>query len=132
MKVNECKVKESMDRVIRLFILKVRKCQSRLLGWLFGIVLISCSGAVVADTLTETEGIAWVDFYTEAMAKVEMTDIDLSVVNGKGWEAIKLNGSEALAVILWDERGSGSRRAASHDAGSSQSFHSVTLTVNQK
>ncbi|MDP2101301.1 MAG: hypothetical protein Q8J59_08770 [Methylotenera sp.] len=61
-----------------------------------------------------------------------MTDIDLSVISGKGGIAANLGDNERLAVILWDERGGGNPRTTNNEVGERQGFQNVNLTIIQR
>lgn len=93
-----------------------------------GLVGIFYSTCALADPGAELE--------TEALigAQIDtLTDNDLSMIDGKGWTAEKLEANEMLAVILWDERGSGStRRTTINSIDGNNNYQSVSLTVNQR
>lgn len=101
--------------------------QTRLLGLVFGVVVLCCSSFVFADEFNNTvefDDLAWIDDYTEAV-----NDVDLSFINGKGTTEAPLGDSGKLAIILWDERGNDNKRGTNHDV-SSQPL--VNLTVIHK
>lgn len=120
-----------MNRLTKILSVDGVICTTRLVGCIFGVITTCCSVSALADPLAgsvaEPEPLAWVGDRAQAM-----TDIDLSVINGKGAEALKLDGNERLAVILWDERGNGGRRTANHDIDGGQGVQSVNLTINHR
>jgi hypothetical protein len=99
-------------------------------GCMLGIVGICFSLSALADPGSDSEMIAWISEHSEIIS-----DTDLSAIKGKGGSAIKLDGAEKPAVILWDERGNTDRRGAgyrstSYEVNGGQNYQSVTLTVN--
>lgn len=113
----------------------------QLVGVVFGVIGFCSAFSVVAGSSTdsvitdsafsinsaELRGMSEVDAHAEAVS-----DVDLSAISGMGAEATKLKGNDKFAVLLWDERGNGNRRTASHDVDGSQSFKAVNLTVNRR
>ncbi len=131
-----------MGWLTRTQYVKSVECQSRLVRLAFGAIGLCCAfsifansalaDSIMADT-TFAGNIAELDALSEIGAHIDViTDIDLSAITGKGAEATKLESNDKFAVLLWDERGNGNRRATGHDMDSSQSFQAVNLTVNRK
>jgi hypothetical protein len=80
----------------------------------------------VADLVAEYETESLIGGQCDAL-----TDRDLSAIDGKGGAAQKLRAQEMFAVILWDERGSGStRRTTMNSSDGNQNYQNVSLTVN--
>lgn len=84
------------------------------------------SSLVLADALDQDNVYDLVEIgaYTQAL-----DDVDLSSISGKGANGVTLDGSEKLAIILWDEGGSDNRRGTNHDINYQQV---VNLTVINK
>ena len=98
---------------------------------MLGLIGMCCSFTALADPLSGS-----VEELAEPLALLDdqdktMTDIDLSVINGKGWELTTLDGNERLAVILWDERGNDNRPTINSNASAGQSGQSVLVTYNR-
>ncbi len=115
-------------------------CRPRLVGLVFGVVSVCCAFSAVAGSSADSvisdavfsKSFAEMDVLPEIGSHAEViSDIDLSMISGKGTEAAKLEGNDKFAVLLWDERGNGNRRTSSHDFDGGQGFQTVTLTVNR-
>ena len=109
----------------------------QLINLAFGVIGLFCTLSAFADsTMTDiafARNIAELDTLSEVGTHADaIADVDLSAITGKGAEATKLESNDQFAVLLWDERGNGNRRAAGHDVDSSQSFQVVNLTVNRR
>ncbi len=115
-----------MNWLTKLLASRDYRYQTRFLGLAFGVVVLCCSSLVFADELNntlESDGLAWIDDYTEAV-----NDVDLSFINGKGATDAPLDDGK-LAIILWDERGGDNKRGTNHDASNRPL---INLTVIHK
>lgn len=126
-----------MNRFIKIPSLNGSESQSRLIGFLFGVVGLCFTCSALADSAIEESAIDQNSVAFEIMSEVgehaEMiNDIDLSAVMGMGAEATKLESGDSFAVLLWDERGNGNKRISGHEIDGSQSYQAVNLTVNHR
>ncbi len=108
----------------------------RFVGCMLGVIGMCCSTSALADPLSglveNSESLPLFSNQATENQAEPMTDIDLSVISGKGGIAANLEGNERLAVILWDERGGGNRRATNNDVSGHQDFQNVNMTINQR
>jgi hypothetical protein len=113
----------------------------RFVGCMLGVIGMCCSTSALADPLSglveDLDVLSLMSNQATEHQVEPMTDIDLSVISGKGGIAANciaenFGDNEKLAVILWDERGSGNRRTATNDVSGRQNFQNVNLTVNQR
>lgn len=108
----------------------------RFVGCMLGVIGMCCSTSALADPLfglvEDLDALSLMSNQATENQAEPMTDVDLSVISGKGGIAANLCDNEKLAVILWDERGSGNRRTANNDVSGRQNFQNVNLTVNQR
>lgn len=89
-----------------------------------------CATPVFADEVMEPDYIAAMFVQSESVP-----DAELSRINGKSNTAVL--DDQRVAVILWDERGSGSRRDVvrlvhGNSLNGNPSAQSITLTVTRK
>ncbi|MDO9052009.1 MAG: hypothetical protein Q7U70_11035 [Methylotenera sp.] len=108
----------------------------RFVGCMLGVIGMCCSTSALADPLSglveDSESLSLIGNQTTGNQAKSMTDIDLSVISGKGGIAANLGDNERLAVILWDERGGGNPRTTNNEVGERQGFQNVNLTINQR
>lgn len=108
----------------------------RFVGCMLGVIGMCCSTSALADPLSglveDLDALSLMSNQATEHQAEPMTDIDLSVISGKGGIAANLEGNERLAVILWDERGGGNRRATNNDVSGHQDFQNVNMTINQR
>ncbi|MDO9366513.1 MAG: hypothetical protein Q7T58_09305 [Methylotenera sp.] len=108
----------------------------RFVGCMLGVIGMCCSTSALADPLSglveDLESLSLISNQTTGNQAEPMTDIDLSVISGKGGIAENLGDNERLAVILWDERGSDNQRTTNNDVSGRHGFQNVNLTINQR
>ncbi len=121
------KEKDDMRWLTKLLPLQKDACRSWSVAVVLGIVGMCFGTPALAGSVVEADVLAWIGDHAETV-----TDAELSAIQGKGETATGLNGNDQLAVILWDERGSGNPRVANHENDGGQSFQNVNLTVNRR
>lgn len=117
-----------MNSLARL-LLSFASCASRRTR-VFGILAVCCATPAFADEVMEPDYIAAMFAQSESVP-----DAELSRINGKSNTAVL--DDQRVSVILWDERGSGSRRDAvrlvhGNSLNGNPSAQSITLTVTRK
>ena len=90
-----------------------------------GILSVCCSTPAFADGVMEPDYVA--AMFVESKS---VSDSELSRIKGKSNTAVL--DDERLAVILWDERGSGNRRDTVRLVNGNPGAQSITLTVTRK
>lgn len=98
---------------------------ARYLIHLPGIIAVCYSVPVFADGAMEPGYIAAMFVQSEPVS-----DGELSRISGKSNTAVL--DDERVAVILWDERGSGSRRDTVRVVNGNPGVQGITLTVTRK
>jgi hypothetical protein len=92
---------------------------------MLGVLAVCCPAIAFADEVIEPGYIAAMFVQSESVS-----DTELSRISGKSNTAVL--DDERVAVILWDERGSGSRRDTVRLVNGNPGAQSITLTVIRK
>lgn len=101
--------------------------RTKLLAWALSAAMMVSSWSAFADLESNGEQ----DVLMLALPDTSLGDDELSLVEGMGAEHLQLDAGNAVAVILWDEGNSTSRRDTHNRDASNSNFQSVSITVNR-
>lgn len=126
-----------MTRNIKTLSLMGGARKPKCIGFMFGVVGLCFACTTFADSVIDESVANKKSIEFEMVSGIgehaEMVDdSDLSAIMGMGAEAIKLESGDSFAVLLWDERGNGSKRISGHGVDGSQNYQAVNLTVNRR
>lgn len=126
-------------RSVKLKTAKSNALRLYAMAFLIGLMVTCYSVSVLAESVeslgtkdVEITLITVLDSQYEDVQTETMTDESLSLIEGKGDVAVKLDANPSVTVILWDERGNTDRRNTLSESIGNQNYQSTDLILNHR